>query len=401
MCLIDNFNPSSARVFEVDRSYRFKKGSGMPVRIPVIELVEIGAGGGSIAHIDSLKRIEIGPESAGAEPGPACYGRGGVRPAVTDADFLLGRIIPENFAGGSIALDEVAAQDAMTRYIGAPLGLDCEAAAFGVGEMVDESMAAAARAHAVEQGKDIRRRAMIAFGGAAPIHAARLAEKLGLDRVIVPEGAGVGSAIGFLLAPASYEIVRSLPMRLDALDENRVAALFAELRVEAESVVRAAEPLAPLVEKCAAYMRYVGQGYEIAVLLPAPPQAGKENLAAGIKAEFEKSYRKLYGRSIPGMTVEVLSWSLRISAPSLQVEAVSDTKAQRDARANGARAVFDASESKRLSYGVHHRTALKIGDRVAGPALIVEAQTTTVVTSRFDAYIDPARNIVLLRKARA
>ncbi|MFZ5618307.1 MAG: hydantoinase/oxoprolinase family protein, partial [Pseudomonadota bacterium] len=269
MCLIDHFEPSTARVFEVDRSYRFRKGSGMPVRIPVIELVEIGAGGGSIAHVDALKRIEVGPESAGAEPGPACYGHGGARPTVTDADFVSGRIIPENFAGGSIALDERAATIAMKSGIGGPLGLDAEAAAFGVSEMVDETMAAAARAHAVEQGKDIRRRTMIAFGGAAPLHAARLAEKLGLDRIIVPEGAGVGSAIGFLLAPASYEIIRSLPMRLDALDGAKVDALFSTLRAEAEAVVRAAEPTAPLAETRAAFMRYVGQGYEIAVPIAA------------------------------------------------------------------------------------------------------------------------------------
>lgn len=428
MCLIDHFEPSTARVFEVDRSYRFKKGSGLPVRIPVIELVEIGAGGGSIAHVDALKRIEVGPESAGAEPGPACYGRGGAHPTVTDADFAAGRIIPENFAGGSIALDESAAVAAMKRDIGEPLGLDIEASAFGVSEMVDESMAAAVRAHAIEQGKDIRRRTMIAFGGAAPLHAARLAEKLGLDRVIVPEGAGVGSAIGFLLAPASYEIIRSLPMRLDALDGEKIDALFTALRAEAEAVVRAAAPTAELSETRAAYMRYVGQGYEIAVpLLPhmssRTPRSGdpgshaagsvqlhgvpdrafgaSEMTGSELQSAFESAYRALYGRIIPGMAIEVLSWSLRIAAPSPQIEKTRETKERRAVRASAARDVFDAGAAKRLSYGVHDRAALAPGAHVSGPALIVEAQTTTVVTASFDAVIDDARNIILTRKARA
>ncbi len=290
MCMIDDFDPSTARVFEVDRSYRFKKGSGMPVRIPVIELVEIGAGGGSIAHVDALKRINVGPESAGADPGPACYGRGGARFTVTDADFIAGRIVPEKFAGGAIPLDAAAAEAASLRDVGASLGLDAEAAAFGAGETVDENMAAAARAHAVEQGKDVRQRTMIAFGGAAPLHAARLAEKLGLSKVIIPEGAGVGSAIGFLLAPASYEIIRSLPMRLDTLDAAKVEDLFAALREEAEAVVRAAEPTTALSETRAAYMRYVGQGYEIAVSVA---NAGIEAAGAesGVRGGLSRALR--------------------------------------------------------------------------------------------------------------
>lgn len=399
MCLIDRFEPSTARVFEVDRSYRFKKGSGMPVRIPVIELVEIGAGGGSIAHVDPMKRIHVGPESAGAEPGPACYGRGGARPTVTDADYIAGRIIPEKFAGGFIALDAPAAVDAMMRAIGEPLGLDVEAAAFGVSEIVDESMAAAARAHAVEQGKDVRRRTMIAFGGAAPLHAARLAEKLGLDRVVIPEGAGVGSAIGFLLAPASYEIIRSLPMRLDALDVDRVASLFGSLRAEAESVVRAAAPDAALTEVRAAFMRYVGQGYEIAVPLPSMAAAG--GFTGMLKTAFEDAYRALYGRTIPGMAVEILSWSLRVAAPAPSTAVLPAFGEERAASPSGARDVFDAGAANRLSYAVYDREALNAGDRITGPALIVESQTTTVVTERFNAALDIGRNIILTRKATA
>ncbi|MCB2096969.1 MAG: hypothetical protein KDE05_05000, partial [Parvularculaceae bacterium] len=380
---------------EVDRSYRFKKGSGMPVRIPVIELVEIGAGGGSIAHVDALKRIEVGPESAGADPGPASYGKGGARPTVTDADVVAGRIIPDAFAGGSIALDVSAARTAMEHDIGASLEFDADGAAFGVSEMVDENMAAAARAHAVEQGKDVRRRAMIAFGGAAPLHAARLAEKLGLDRVVIPEGAGVGSAIGFLLAPASYEIIRSLPMRLDDLDAARAGALFDELRAEAEAVVRAADPAAKLVETRSAFMRYVGQGYEI----PAPIETKID--AALLREAFEDAYHSLYGRIIPGMAIEILSWSLRVSASVPPATAIEPLEMRRMAKATSSREVFDAGAARRLSYGVYERSALSPGDEAIGPALIVESQTTTVVTASFDAAIDNARNIVLTRKANA
>ncbi len=395
MCLIDNFEPASARVFEVDRSYRFKKGSGMPIRIPVIELVEIGAGGGSIAHVDNLKRIEVGPESAGAAPGPACYGRGGARATVTDADAASGRIVPELFAGGSIALDLAAAEAALAHDIGAPLGIAGDAAAFGVCEMVDENMAQAARAHAVEQGKDVKRRAMIAFGGAAPLHAARLAEKLGLDRVIVPAGAGVGSAIGFLLAPASYEIVRSLPMKLAALDRAGVDALFASLRNEAERVVREAAADATLLESRAAFMRYVGQGYEIPIAIEGALDA------AALRDGFERAYRALYGRIIPGMAIEILSWSLRIAAPDTARSSIAPPKGVRETAPASMRSVFDAAAGGRLQYAVHQRDALAPGDIVRGPALIVETQTTSVVTASFDAIVDDARNLVLVRSGQS
>ncbi|MCB2113881.1 MAG: hydantoinase/oxoprolinase family protein [Parvularculaceae bacterium] len=395
MCLINDYEPSGARVFEVDRSYRFKKGSGMPIRIPVIELVEIGAGGGSIAQVDALKRIEVGPASAGADPGPACYGRGGVSPTVTDANVVAGRIVPEAFAGGSISLNVGESINAMEREVGAPLGLDADGAAFGVSEMVDENMAAAARAHAVEQGSDISRRTMIAFGGAAPLHAARLAEKLGLDRVIVPEGAGVGSAIGFLLAPASYEIIRSLPMRLDAFDRGRIDNLMKELRAEAQDVVLAADKTATLAETKHAFMRYVGQGYEIAAPIADDIDADE------LRKSFERAYARLYGRNIPGMAIEILSWSLRICAATPAGDEIAPLRDIRPVKTSTCRDVFDAGSQKRISYDVFDRAALSAGDAIEGPALIVEAQTTTVVSARFNAAIDNARNIILTRKGAA
>jgi N-methylhydantoinase A len=399
MCLIDRFEPSTARVFEVDRSYRFRKGSGMPIRIPVIELVEIGAGGGSIAHLDALGRVNVGPQSAGADPGPACYGRGGKGFTVTDADLMAGRVLPERFAGGTIPPDFEAAAAACELGVAGPLGVDAEAAVFAVGETVDENMAAAARAHALEHGKNIRVRTMVAFGGAAPLHAARLAEKLGVGRVVVPEGAGVGSAIGILLTPASYEIVRSLPMRLDAFDEKRVALLFASLRKEAEDVVRAAAPGAVLAETRAAFMRYVGQGHEIPVSLTVAPVSATPRSVETLRTAFEAAYRALYGRVIPGMAIEILSWSLRVSAPPPAAEKIAPPQALRNATPTGVREVLDAGASRRLSYGVFDRASLAPGDLVRGPALIVEAQTTTIVSARFDAVIDGARNIILTRKA--
>ena len=242
ICLIDEFQPQTSRAFEVARIYRFKKGSGLPLRIPVIEMVEIGAGGGSIARVDRLRRITVGPDSAGADPGPACYGNGGDLPSVTDADLLLGRIDPTGFSGGRMALDREAAEAAMRREVADKLDLALELAALGVSEIVDENMANAARVHAIESGKDARGRTLVAFGGAAPLHAARMADKLGLDRVLVPSNAGVGSAVGFLRAPISYEIVRSQLQRLDSFDAEAANALLAAMYEEAETIVRRGEP---------------------------------------------------------------------------------------------------------------------------------------------------------------
>ncbi|MBV8506417.1 MAG: hydantoinase/oxoprolinase family protein, partial [Alphaproteobacteria bacterium] len=306
ICLIDDLKPQTNRAFEVARIYRFKKGSGLPLRIPVIEMVEIGAGGGSIARVDRLKRITVGPDSAGADPGPACYGRGGRAPTVTDADLLLGRIDPTGFSGGRMALDRCAAETAMQQEVAEPLGLALELAALGVSEIVDENMANAARVHAIESGKDARGRTLVAFGGAAPLHAARMAEKLGLDRVLVPSYAGVGSAVGFLRAPIAYEIVRSSLQRLDEFDAAAANALFAAMRAEAEPIVRRGAGDAPLTETRSAFMRYRGQGHEIAVLLPAHSYRNED--ATPIREGFENNYRRLYSRVIPGVEVEVLSW---------------------------------------------------------------------------------------------
>jgi N-methylhydantoinase A len=397
ICLIDERKPQTNRAFEVARVYRFKKGSGLPLRIPVIEMVEIGAGGGSIARVDRLKRINVGPDSAGADPGPACYGRDGTAPTVTDADLLLGRIDPAGFSGGRIALDRAAAEEAMQRQVAEPLGLAIELAALGVSEIVDENMANAARVHAIESGKDARGRTLVAFGGAAPLHAARMAEKLGLDRVLVPSYAGVGSAVGFLRAPIAYEIVRSSLQRLDQFDTAAANALFAAMRAEAEPIVRRGAGDQPLTETRSAFMRYRGQGHEIAVSLPARPY--HEEDAALLHAAFEQEYRRLYSRVIPGVEVEVLSWVMLLSAPrpaeSETFPATFELHTPEPARS---RSVFDLETGEFIEVAIHERCDLKPGAFIPGPAVIVEDETSTVLTRSFDARIDPFGYIELTRR---
>ncbi len=320
ICLIDNHSPQTARTFEVARIGRFRKGSGLPLRIPVIEMVEIGAGGGSIAHVDTLGRIAVGPESAAADPGPVCYGRGGKRPAVTDANLVLGRYDPARFAGGSIALDAAAAGAALLADVGAPLGLTAELAALGVVEIVDENMANAARVHAIESGKTYQGRTLIAFGGGGPVHACRVAEKLGISRVLVPSGAGVGSAIGFLRAPVGYEVVRSLYQRFSTFDVTAVNDLLDEMRQEAEAAVAKGSFGAKTVETRTAYMRYVGQGHEIPV--PLPVAVLGEADVPSVRARYDQEYARFFDRPVPGSDVEIMSYAVVVTTVTDEVVAL-------------------------------------------------------------------------------
>jgi N-methylhydantoinase A len=379
ICLIRDQTPKTARVFEVARSYRFKKGSGMPISIPVIDMVEIGAGGGSLAHVDALNQIRVGPESAGSEPGPACYGRGGARPAVTDADLMLGKLDPDNFAGGSIALFPDRSDAALTAEIGTRLDMDATEAAWGLAEVVDENMANAARVHAVENGEDLSGYTMIAFGGAAPLHAARLCEKLGVARCLVPKGAGVGSAIGFLRAPFSFEANRSVFTRLSGFDPDRVKTLFAELREEAAGFVRTCDADAPILAEFKVYMRYAGQGWEIPVPLTAAEAAAPQ--ASTFLARFESEYTALFGRTVDGMEVEITVWSVNAFTQrdaAAQVAPMSGTAGLAGALS---RSLFDPALGQRVTAQVLARDDLPPGACVAGPALITEDETTVVVPS--------------------
>ena len=394
ICLIDDGEPQHSRTFEVARQYRFLKGSGLPLRIPVIEMVEIGAGGGSIAYVDDLQRINVGPESAGAEPGPASYGRGGARPAVTDADVVLGRLDPAYFAGGTIPLEPDRAAAAIDRAIGAPLGLARLEAALGISEIVEENMANAARVHAVERGKDLQARTLIAFGGAAPLHAARLAEKLGIRRVLIPSGAGVGSAFGFLQAPVAYEVARSRYVRLDdTFDTSLVNALFAEMRAEAEAVVAAGAPDARLIETRTADMRYRGQGHEITVVLPPGEfdAASRTTLAAA----FGEAYASTYGRIIPGLDTEIMNWTLRLAAVREPLPPCPPQPADRSVRPNGHRALFSPTDLVLQQVATYRRDGLGPGSVVHGPAVIAEDETTTIVPQGFTARINPLSAILL------
>ncbi|MDP6346717.1 MAG: hydantoinase/oxoprolinase family protein, partial [Alphaproteobacteria bacterium] len=396
ICLIDRGRPQTSRTFEVDRQYRFIKGSGLPLRIPVIEMVEIGAGGGSIARVDAMRRVQVGPDSAGSEPGPACYGRGGEAATVTDADVVLGRIAPEGFAGGSVELLPDRAGEALDLAIGGDLNLQRPLAALAVSEMVDENMSNAARVHAVEQGKDLADRTLIAFGGAAPLHACRMAEKLGMRRVIVPAGAGVGSAIGFLRAPVSYEVVRSRYIRLADFDPGPINAMLAEMQAEARTIVEAGAPAAELEESRIAYMRYVGQGHEITVPVPNRPLTADD--AGGLTAAYDRAYEDLFGRIIPGMQVEILTWALTVASRVPAPVPMAAVAAAAAPAAVGERTLFDTEVADYTTAPVYRRGDLQPGMALAGPALIVEDQTTTVVSDRFDGRIDAAGHIELSRK---
>jgi N-methylhydantoinase A len=386
ICLIDKAQPQTARVMEVARIYRFLKGSGLPLRIPVIEMVEIGAGGGSIARVDALGRIAVGPDSAGSQPGPVCYGGGGAEPTVTDADVVLGRIDPATFSGGRMALDAAAAGRAVAQRIGAALELAPELAALGISEMVDENMANAARVHAIESGKDVRARTLIAFGGAAPLHAARVAEKLGIGRVLVPANAGVGSAVGLLRAPVAYEIVRGRLMRLGGFDAVAANRLLAEMRAEAEAVVRRGAPEAALVEQRSAFMRYRGQGHEIAVALPVRELTDADR--ATVTGLFEAAYRRLYSRAIPGVEIEIMSWVVTLGAPAEGRLATAAPEQPGDPKPRTQRAVLDPDTGEFVDVPIYWRADLAPGARIAGPAVIAEDETSTVVSARFDARID-------------
>jgi N-methylhydantoinase A len=293
-------------------------------------------------------------------------------------------------------LDAAAAGRAIGERVGAPLALSTEHAALGISEMVDENMANAARVHAIESGKDARARTLIAFGGAAPLHAARVAEKLGVSRVLVPANAGVGSAVGLLRAPVAYEIVRGRLMRLGEWDPAAVNRLLAEMRAEAEGVVRRGAPEAPLAEQRSAFMRYRGQGHEIAVALPVRAFTAADR--ATITALFEEAYRRLYSRSIPGVEIEILSWVVTLSGPAEGRLADASAEHPSKPEPRGRRAVFDPDTGEFAEVPIYWRPDLAPGARIAGPAVIAEDETSTVVSPRFDARIDRFGYIELTRK---
>ena len=381
ICLIEGRAPRTAKTFEVARTHRFTKGSGMPIAIPVIEMIEIGAGGGSIAFVDALDQIRVGPLSAGSEPGPASYQLGGTNPTVTDANLVLGRLSPDTFGASGIDLSPEAADTALADGVGTHLGLDATEAALGVTEVVDENMANAARVHAVESGKDVSSFTMIAFGGGAPLHASRLCDKLDIEAILVPPGAGVGSAIGFLRAPFAYEAVRSDYSPMDDFDHEEAKRLLDGLEDEAGSFVlqalgeQSSQYDEPLEVERWAYMRYAGQGWEIPVALDEGlfDDLGPENLSK----RFETAYREFFGRPIEGLAIEAVSWAVKVATPRPEVERIEQVAAQREVDTTRTRPIHDTTTGAFVEAAVVERDDLRVGDCVVGPAAIVEPQTTT------------------------
>ena len=398
ICLIENYEPQTSRTFEVARSHRFCKGSGIPISIPVIEMIEIGAGGGSISWVDAMQRIQIGPKSAGSEPGPACYQRGGERATVTDADVMLGKIDPKNFAGGAILLSKEASLVAINRDVGKILSLEPLEAAYGICEVVDENMANAARVHAVEHGKNISEFVMIAFGGAAPLHASRLCDKLSIDQCLIPPDAGVGSAIGFLKAPFSYEAVASRVVRMSEFDVDAVNEILSNLVEEAESFVRVGTSGA-IHREIVSFMRYQGQGWEIPV--PIPDRTFTTDDIELIQNCFRKCYAQYFGRTIDelgDLEIEVVSWSVRATDERKSTEGTELIAGRKRKINDNVRMVFDSSTNEMMESRIVARDALSVGDRIAGPTVIVERETSTVVTSCFDAVVENDGSILLTRK---
>ncbi len=397
ICLIEDRLPKTARVFEAARTYRFKKGSGMPISIPVIEMIEIGAGGGSIGWVDSMRQIRVGPKSAGAEPGPACYNRGGVWPTVSDADLLLGRLDKDHFAGGRIPLLIEQAIKALDEEIGGRLKMDTQTAAVGLCEVVDENMANAARVHAVESGKDLSEFTLIAFGGAAPLHVSRLGEKLGIQAVLVPPAAGVGSAVGFLKAPFGFEAVRGAYLKLSEFSARWVNDLVTELRDEARQFATAGPAHEVRHYEIKAYMRYAGQGWDISVALPNRPYV--ESDKAEIRRRFEAEYRRLFGRALSGLDIEMIQWSVLARSGLTRPDIVARVAPRRLAKPVGQRRMYDPHQGDFVDAWLYDRAALRSGDRVPGPAIIVEDETTTVITMAFQATMQADHCLLLERRS--
>lgn len=396
IAFVENGKPDRSRHFEVARAWRDLKGSGLPVRVPTVELVEIGAGGGSVAQRDGLGRLAVGPRSAGAEPGPACYGRGGTFATITDANLILGKLRAEGFAQGRFALDPGLAREAMTRHVQTPLGLSStEWAAAGVCEVGEEAMANAARVHAAERGKTLAQFHLLASGGAAPLHAVRIAEKLGITRVIIPAMAGVGSAVGFLGAPVSYEIARSVLCPLDALKDGALGDDLDRMADEARRVVAPALGTADTIRTdIRAELRYQGQGHAIQVPLTSRLDTKAE--IASLQTAFEDRYRAIYNVIMPDMRVELVSLSLTASGPE-GGRVVAPLHPSGPAKARGAVQVFDTATGGPVAHQLYQRADQGPGAALHGPCLVQEQQTTTHIPRGWAARVHEAGHLLLER----
>ena len=395
-CLINDYEPELTTTFEVARIYRFKKGSGFPVSVPSVDLVEIGAGGGSIAHVDRLGLLSVGPESAGAAPGPASYGRGGTKPAVTDADLTLGFLDAEFFLGGDMPLD-IAAADAALAPVADALGLPVSDTAAGVHEVVNQNMAAAARMHAIEMGVDLRGVTMIAFGGAGPVHACGVAELLESPRVVFPVNASVLSAFGTLVSPVRIDLARSMVRRVDLLDVAEREAVYDELRAEGRRVlINAGVPEGDVVFRYGVDARYAGQGNELTIWLGegASWPVDDETLLARFTAEYEH----VYGMSIPDVPVEVVTWRLSALTEAPRIEPAVVFGESVTATPHRLRPVRASRRSAVVDVPVYRRAELGAGATFRGPAIVEERETTAVILPGWDVEVAPDGSLVATRR---
>ncbi|MGH3662291.1 MAG: hydantoinase/oxoprolinase family protein [Micromonosporaceae bacterium] len=394
LSLIRGGVPERTHELEVGRVHRFKKGSGLPVRIPVVQLIEIGAGGGSIASVDSLGLLRVGPRSSGAVPGPACYGRGGEDPTVTDADLHLGYLNPDKFLGGRMALDAASSTEAIRR-LADRLGMSVTEAAAGIVDVVNNNMATAARIHIAEHGQDPRQFRMVAFGGAGPVHAYGLARALNVREVVFPQGAGVASAVGMLVAPRSMEHTKTLVCGLSDPDWNAVHTTVEELKDKGIALMREAD-IAPADVKfeISADMRFVGQGYEITV--PVSRQIITESDTAALAEAFHAEYRRRFDRNLAGKPAEVISWRVRaLSEPSVTSFRFAEQATRAAATAASTRTAYFAEADGFVDVKAYDRALLNAGDVVRGPAVIEETESTVVVGPSAVVTVDPSGNLVM------
>ena len=394
MCLIEEYEPEHAHEFEAGRVRRFKKGSGLPLKVPVIDLIEIGAGGGSLARVDNMGLLKVGPDSAGSEPGPVCYGLGGTQPAVTDADLLLGYLSPEYFLGGEMNLDLGLVKDAVEEKLANVTGLSVEEVAAGIHSIVNENMASATRMYIAEKGRDPRRYALVASGGAGPVHAYGMAKLLKISRVICPLGAGVLSALGFLVAAPGTDSVRSYVSRLENLDWDRLNRLFREMEEEAMAqIVEAGADPATVTMRRRADMRYSGQGFEIDVPVPDGEMDG--SAADVMRQSFLDKYQELFGRQIDDLPIEALTWRIFASGPTPNVELnFAGQQIDEEPSDKGERQVY-FPETGYATCKIYNRYALKPGDSFRGPAVIEERESTAVAGPDTTVSIDKYLNLVI------
>ncbi len=395
-CLIPGGEPERTTHFEVARETRFAEGSGLPLQIPAIDMIEIGAGGGSIARIDQRGLLQVGPDSAGADPGPVCYGRGNEFPTVTDCDLVLGYLDAASFLGGRMPLDKPAAEQAITKQLAAPLGISMIEAAWGVHETVTANMAQAATIHAIERALDVTRFTMLAIGGAGPVHACSMARKMNIGSLVCPTGAGVASAIGMLASAISFEIARAAPSHLHGLDFKQVLSLVHEMDEEASDLVAGASvPASQISRRLSAMMRYIGQGYEIETPVSnAVIEAGDE---AALLSAFTLAYGQRYGRS-EDMPAEILSWRMVVEGPRPALDAAMGGQKRAAGSASGPHSTrlvwFDDGF---VETPVYARSGLAPGDNLNGPVIVEETESTTVVPVDFSLRIDAALNLILQR----